>query len=167
MEGTMKAASWVVCGLLALVLSGRAEAQSKFTGKMSCAKPDQNHVAPVGDKPDHVLMLTSQKCTWSQGDFNGDKLKDETDTFTSDAAAGESHDRGYGVGTLTSGDKYYVEFKTKTTLKGQNPASAECKWKLAGGTGKVAGISGKGTCKGTFSADGKSSWEMEGDYKTQ
>lgn len=161
----MRAAPSVVCGMVALLMSGTAAAQGKFAGKMTCAKPDQSHVAPVGDRPDHVIMLSTQKCTWSQGDINGDKLKDESDTFTSDAGGGESHDRGYGVGTLASGDKYFVEFKGTSTLKGQNPVSSECKWKFTGGTGKAMGISGKGTCKGTFSADGKSTWETEGDYK--
>jgi hypothetical protein len=104
--------------------------QGKLAGKMKCAKPDQSHVAPVGDSPDHVMMLSTQKCTWSQGDIGGDKLKDETDTFTSDASGGVSHDRSYGVGTLAGGDKYFIEFKGTTTLKGQTPVNAECKWKF-------------------------------------
>jgi hypothetical protein len=29
------------------------------------------------------------------------------------------------------------------------------------------GITGAGTCKGTFSPDGGSTWDIEGDYKTQ
>ncbi|HEY8258278.1 MAG TPA: hypothetical protein VIG08_11550 [Gemmatimonadales bacterium] len=163
----MRTRLWIALGLLALVPGGRAEAQGKFVGKMTCAKPDQNHVAPVGDSPDHVIMLITQKCTWSQGDINGDKLKDESDTFTSDASGNESHDRGYGVGTLASGDKYFVEFKGTTALKDQKPVSGECKWKFTGGTGKAKGIDGKGTCKGTFTPDGGSSFEMEGEYKTK
>jgi hypothetical protein len=163
----MRAVLGIACGLVALVHVGKAEAQGKLTGKMNCGKPDQSHVAPVGDSPDHVMMLNAQKCTWSQGDIGGDKLKDETDTFTSDASGGVSHDRGYGVGTLASGDKYFIEFKGTTTLKGQTPVSAECKWKFNGGTGKAKGITGKGTCKGTFSPDGGSTWDIEGDYKTQ
>ena len=34
-----------------------------------------------------------------------------------------------------------------------------------GGTGKLKGLTGKGTCKGTFNADGTSSWDIQGDYK--
>jgi len=157
----------IACGVLARAHSGKAEAQGKLAGKMTCAKPDQTHVAPVGDTPDHVMMHSAQKCTWSQGDIGGDKLKDETDTFTSDAAGGVSHDRGYGVGTLAGGDKYFLEFKGTTTLKGQAPVSADCKWRFTGGTGKAKGITGKGKCKGTFSPDGTSSWDIEGEYKTQ
>jgi hypothetical protein len=165
-EATMRVTLCIACGVLALVHTGKAEAQGKLAGKMNCAKPDQNHVAPVGDSPDHVLTLSAVKCTWSQGDIAGDKVKDEIDTFTSDASGGVSHDRGYGVGTLASGDKYFIEFKGKTTLKGQTPVSADCKWKFTGGTGKAKDISGKGTCKGTFNPDETSSWDIEGEYKT-
>jgi hypothetical protein len=163
----MRAVLGIACGLLAIVHIENAQAQGKLAGKMSCGKPDQNHVVPVGDTPDHVMTLGSQKCTWSQGEIAGDKLKDETDTFMGDASGGVSKDRGYGVGTLASGDKYFVEFKGTTTLQGEKPVSAECKWKFNGGTGKAKSITGKGTCKGTFKPDGTSAWDIEGDYKTQ
>ena len=38
-------------------------------------------------------------------------------------------------------------------------------WSFTGGTGKLKGIKGKGTCKGTFKPDGTSSWDMEGEYQ--
>jgi hypothetical protein len=162
----MKAVSLITCSMLAVAFAPNAEAQTKLSAKMTCGKPDQNHTAPVGDTPDHVMMLQTTKCTWSSGDVGGDKLKNENDTFTSDVSGGVSHDKGYGVGTLASGDKYYVEFKGTTTLKGENPTGSECKWHFNGGTGKLKGLTGKGTCKGTFKSDGTGEFDIEGDYKT-
>jgi hypothetical protein len=161
----MRTAVCIACGLLALLPTSRAQAQTKLAGKMTCAKPDPNYTAPVGDHPNHTMSLGAQKCTWSQGELGGQRLTDETDTFTSDVADNLSHDRGYGVGSLASGDKYFVRFKGTTTLKGEAPLRAECTWKFTGGTGKLKGLTGKGKCTGTFSTDGTSSWDIQGDYK--
>jgi len=160
----MRTAVCITCGLLALLPVGRAQAQMKLAGKMTCPKPDPNYAAPVGDRPAHTMSLAAQKCTWSQGELGGNRLKDEADTFTSDVTGNLSHDRGYGVGSLASGDKYFVRFKGTTTLKGEAPVGAQCTWKFTGGTGKLKGLTGKGTCTGTFSTDGTSSWDIQGDY---
>ena len=71
----MKVLCGIACGVLALAHAGEVEAQGKVAGKMNCPKPAQNHVMPVGDSPDHVMMLSTVKCTWSQGDLGGDKVK--------------------------------------------------------------------------------------------
>jgi hypothetical protein len=137
----------------------------KLAGKMTCDKPDPEHRAPVDDnKPNHTLVLNVGKCTWSEGKLGSHSLKDETDTFTSDAAGTVSHDRGYGVGTVEGGDKYFVRFEGSSTMKGETPLSGTCNWAFTGGTGKLKGITGKGTCKGTFSSDGKASWDINGTY---
>jgi hypothetical protein len=162
----MRTTVCIACGLLALLPQVSAQAQMKLAGKMTCAKPDPNHTAPVGDQANHSLALSAQKCTWSQGKIGGDPLKDETDTFTSDATGNLSRDRGYGVGSVASGDKYFVRFKGTTTLDGEAPVGGQCTWAFSGGTGKLKGLTGKGKCTGTFSKDGKSSWDIRGTYAT-
>lgn len=163
----MRTAVFIACGLLALLPCAGAQAQNKLAAKMTCDKPDPNHTASVGDQPNHTISLSVTKCAWSEGKLGDQVLKDETDTFTSDVAGGVSHDRGYGVGTVAGGDKYVVKFKGTTTLKGETPVSSDCKWSFASGTGKLKGLTGKGTCKGTFSADGKGTWEINGTYALQ
>jgi hypothetical protein len=157
----------VVCGLLAVLPAGGAQAQGKFAGKMTCAKPDPSYTVPVEDGANHVLSLASQKCTWSQGEIGGDRVKGEADTYSSDVSDHVSHDRGYGVGTTASGDNYFVRFATTTTLKGETPVRAECTWSFTGGTGKLKSLTGKGTCAGSFNSDGTSAWDIKGDYATQ
>jgi hypothetical protein len=162
----MRTTVCIACGLLALLPNVSAQAQTKLAGKMTCAKPHANHTAPVGDQETHTLTLSAQKCTWSEGKIGDDQLKDETDTFTSDITGNLSHDRGYGVGSVASGDKYFVRFKGTTTLNGEVPVGAQCTWAFSGGTGKLKGLTGKGKCTGTFSKDGKSSWDIRGSYAT-
>jgi hypothetical protein len=153
------------CALVALVSTGAAQAPMKLAGKMECAAPDPSHMLPVADTAQHAMSLSAAKCTWSEGSLGGKRLKNEDDAIASDATGSTSHDRGYGVGSVANGDKYFVHFKGETALKNGAPVSGECTWKFTGGTGKLKGITGKGTCKGTFQPDGKAVWEVKGDYQ--
>ena len=79
------------------------EAQTKFSGKQQCAKPNPEYSVPVADQANHVMMLAGQKCTWTQGEVGGDKFKDEDDVIAMDVVGNQSRDRGYGAGTMASG----------------------------------------------------------------
>jgi hypothetical protein len=147
----MRTTIFLACALAALVTTGAAQTPMKLAGKMECAAPNPYHVVPVADTAKHALSLSAAKCTWSEGAIGGQPLKNEDDAIASDATGNTSHDRGYGVGT--------------TTLKDGAPVSSDCTWKFTGGTGKLDGIKGKGTCKGTFRPDGKVAFNIEGEYK--
>jgi hypothetical protein len=151
--------------LVAFVSSAAAQTSMKLDGKVACAKPEQQHVVEVKDAEKHAMILGEAKCTWTSGALGGQQLKDEVDTFSSDATGNSSNDKGYGVGGVANGDKYYVHFKGTSTLKDGAPVTAECTWKFTGGTGTLSGIKGKGTCKGTFQKDGAANWEIKGDYQ--
>ena len=163
----MKILALMSCGLLALFAADAAQAQMKLSGKLQCAKADPNYAVPVGDGADHAMTLGVQKCTWTGGDLGGEPLKEETDYVASDVRGSMSHDRGYGVGSVANGDKYFVRFEGTSTVKNHVPTDARCTWTFTGGTGKLARLSGKGTCKGTFAADGSSSFDVEGEYTIQ
>jgi hypothetical protein len=49
-------------------------------------------------------------------------------------------------------------------MKDGKPVSGEGTWTLVSGTGKLKGIKGKGTFKGTANADGSMTYQIEGDY---
>jgi hypothetical protein len=148
--------------VLASALS--ASAQTKFTGKCSQGKPDPNHVLPVDDGGHHAMILGQVTCTWSSGDLAGVALKSEVDTVVIDMSGTTSHDRGYGVGSAANGDKYYVRFDGTTKYKGEAPTTATCTWAFYGGTGKLKGLTGKGTCSGIFDASGGAVFDMVGEY---
>jgi hypothetical protein len=153
-----------VCAVV-LAMAASAEAQTKFTGTCNQSKPDPNYTVPVGDKADHSISLGKVKCTWTNAELAGVALKDEDDVFTSDMSGKTSHDKGYGVGTLANGDKYFVRFEGTTTTDKNVPVSATCTWTFAGGTGKVKGLTGKGTCTGKFDASGAAVFDIEGVYQ--
>ncbi len=154
----------ILMGGVLLALAGAAAAQTKFSGAMQCAKPDPAYTVPVGDRPDHVMSLSKDKCTWTSGELAGSPLKEEDDTIVSDISGNVSHDKGPFVGVLASGDKYFGHFEGPTTLKDKAPVSAQGTFTFTGGTGKLKGLKGKGTFKGTFNPDGTSAFQIEGDY---
>ena len=52
--------------LMALSVATSAAAQTKFTGKVHCAKADPDYSIEVGDKPGHVLTARKSACTWTE-----------------------------------------------------------------------------------------------------
>jgi hypothetical protein len=147
-----------------LASAASATAQNKFSGKCSQGKPDPNYVVPIGDGAHHAMILGKVTCTWSSGDLGGVALKDEVDTVMSEMTGTTSRDRGYGVGSTANGDKYYVRFDGTTTYKGETPTAGLCTWRFSGGTGKLRGLTGKGTCTGTFDATGGATFDVVGEY---
>jgi hypothetical protein len=149
-----------------LMAAAPGSAQTKFTGSQSCAKPDPSYSIPVGDRGDHVISLSKDKCTWTRGQIAGIVIKLDTDTIVSeDIDATTSRDHGYGVTLLANGDTAYIEFEGTTTIKNDVPLTGRGTWKFTGGTGKVQGITGKGTFDGKYSATGTSSFEIVGEYQ--
>jgi hypothetical protein len=146
-------------------MAAAAPAQTKFSGTQQCAKPDPEYAVPVGDRPDHVMVLAKNKCTWAQAEIGGVQLKDEDDTIMSDVSGARSRDRGAGVAVLASGDKAFVQFQGTGTMKDNKPVTGEGTWSFTGGTGKLKGIKGKGTYKGKFNPDGSAAFEIEGEYQ--
>jgi hypothetical protein len=142
----MKTILLIGCGLLATLVADTAAAQTKFSAKQNCAKPDPNYAVPVADHEGHVLALAVQQCTWVNAELVGESLKSETGYVFSDIHGAKSHDRGYAVGTSVNGDRYFVQFEGTGTMKGEAPQEGRCTWTFGGGTGKLTGLSGKGTC---------------------
>ena len=161
----MRMTSFVACGFVVIV-AGTAHAQTmKFSGKCMAQKADPSYTAEVGDRTGHVLVLAKQKCTWDKTEIAGLELKDNEDTVTSDITGNSSRDRGYAVGTASNGDKYFVRFDGTSTLKNNVPTNLKCTWSFTGGTGKLKGLTGKGTCAGTMNPDGTGAVDVEGEYQ--
>ena len=157
----------ILCVLtFALALAANASAQTKISGTVSCAKPDQAHALEVGDRPGHMLIVQQGKCTWSKPmEIADTQTKEDVATMTIDSRGNKSTERGYVVGTTTSGDKFFVRIQATSTLKDGVVETDEGKWTFTGGTGKLKGIKGGGTFKGKAGPDGAVVEEVEGEYQ--
>jgi hypothetical protein len=152
--------------LVVFALAAVASAQTKVSGTLQCAKPDQQQAIEVGDRPNHSFVISQTKCTWTKSlEIAGVQSKEDVYTSFSEVSGNRSHGQMYGVGTMTNGDKYYARVQGSATLKEGVLVSEEGKWSYAGGTGKLKGLKGKGTSKGKGTPDGTSTVEVEGEYE--
>ena len=152
-----------LCGVV-LTAASMASAQTKWSGQEQCGKPEPQYTAPVGDTPDHVLVLGKTKCTWSAGEIGGIKIKQADDTVISDVNGSSSRDRGYAVVSMENGDTASVRWDGKATMRGKAPSGGHGTWAFSSGTGKLKGIKGRGVYKGKCNKDGTSAFSVEGDY---
>ena len=64
---------------------------------------------------------------------------------------------------MASGDKWTCSFQGRSSRRTESP-SATRNLGLREGSGKLKGIKGKGTYKGTPTADGTMTYTIEGEY---
>ena len=155
----------VLLSLIALSVAASASAQTKLTGKAHCAKADPEYSIEVGDQPGHVLTARKAACTWTEGmEIAGLKVKAAQDVATGEVTGAAMRDAGYHVATMDNGDKYTVRFNGTSMMAKDKTGTISGKWTFVSGTGKLKGIKGGGTFKGTAAADGSADVEVEGDY---
>jgi len=148
----------------ALAAASLASAQTKLTGDGKCGKPDKQESVDVGDRTGHALALVHFSCTWATSfEMGGIKAKDYTGSFSADINGDKSQDRGYVVITMENGDKAFVRFTGSTTTAKDGSSTGGGTWSYAGGTGKMKGLTGKGTYKSTGTPDSGSD-HIEGEY---
>jgi hypothetical protein len=145
---------------LAATLSG----QTKVSGKIQCKSGPVTPVA-IGDQAGHMYAIVQSECTWIQPlEIAGVKAKSGTDTVVSEMSGNTSSDRGYHVDTMENGDHFTARFQGTGTSKDGKPVASSGTWSFVDGSGKVKGIKGKGTYKGTFGGDGTWTTEVVGEY---
>ena len=155
--------SLLLAGVLA---SAVLTAQTKISGTLSCTKADPVHSIDVGDTGNSVMNLVKVPCTWSKTfDMAGVAVKDGYSVAASEVHAGKTKEHGIHVGAMANGDKYTVHFQGTGAVKQDHSGNAAGTWTFDGGTGKLKGLTGKGTYKTTANADGTSTAEIEGEYK--
>jgi hypothetical protein len=151
--------------LALLVMTIQAGAQTKISGKSHCAKPDPNYAIEVGDRPGHSLALNKTACNWTTPvEIEGLQSKDGMDTSTVEISGAKMTESGYDVTTMANGDKFAVRFQGTIAAGKDGTATIAGKWSFASGTGKLKGIKGSGTYKGTGMADGSGDIDVEGEY---
>ena len=153
----------VSLAVFALAASASAQTQ-KISGKIQC-KPGPVTPVAIGDKGGHMYAIVQSECTWIKPlEIAGVQTKSGADTVVTEMSGNASSDRGYHVDTMANGDKFTARFEGTGTSKDGKPVSASGTWSFVDGTGKVKGIKGKGTYKGTANADGTMTNEIEGAY---
>jgi hypothetical protein len=150
------------CALFAFAVAA-TPAQEKYSMSGKCGKADVTQNIPAGDKEGHEFMLQQGKCE-AMGAIGGAKSKEGI--FSEHDEATGTHLKGWGVyvETFDSGDKVFYAYQTTGTTKDGAFASGGNKYQITGGTGKMKGIKGSGTCKLTGNAGGGLDYACMGEY---
>ncbi len=135
------------------------------SGTAAC-KPDPASPAPVAvsDMPNHALAVSRAQCTWTGFTVAGQPSKDGVSTALVEIIGEMSASNGYHVATTATGDTTTAKFSGKGTVKDGKIVSDGGTWTYTSGTGKLKGITGKGTYKGTPNADGTMTYQVDGEY---
>ena len=150
-----------VCGIVALA-AAMASAQTKTTMSGKCGKPDVQQSVPAGDREGHVFMLSQGTCTVT-GSVNGAAAK--TGAFSEHGEVTPTRMRTWGVYTVTfdTGDKISYDYQAIGTMKDGKLQTETNKYQIAGGTGKMKGLKGSGTCKLNGTSDGGVDYSCTGE----
>lgn len=153
----------VVC--LAFGFATASGAQTKISGTVLCAKPEVVASADAGDRPGHTMALQKGTCTWTNPlSIEGTKSKDDAGVWFADTTSTRMSGTGMIVGTMENGDKMFVSVHDSAPLKNGQPGEGKGTFSFTGGTGKLKGITGKGTYTLKFAADGTATAEVQGEY---
>ena len=156
----------LVCavGLVALFASV-AGAQTKVSGAQKCDKPEVVGTQEVTDKAGHTMSLVKYSCKWTTPmEMEGLKAKDGASVAFSDVTATRASADGTYVANMENGDKFFVSFRDSSAMKDGKPGAAKGTWSYTGGTGKLKGVTGKGTYGVTVNDDGTAAVSVEGEY---
>ena len=142
-EKHVKFKIFYACAVFAFALATTTSAQAKnsFSGK--CDNPDVAQSIPAGDADGHTFSLASAKCT-ATGDVNGVAAKDGVYAEHQDVTAKQVKAWGVYVESFENGNKIFYNYQSVLPDKA---APGRNKYQITGGTGKMKGIKGSGTCK--------------------
>jgi hypothetical protein len=150
---------------LGVLVAVSLSAATKTSGTASC-RPDPASPAPVAanDKPNHSFVVAKAQCTWTGFSVAGDQYKDGVSISMGEISGDTNSYHGYHVATTNTGDTSVFKIQGSAKLKDGKPVSNAGTWSFTSGTGKLKGITGKGTYRGTANADGSMSYKVEGEY---
>jgi hypothetical protein len=150
--------------LFAATLAVPAAAQTKASGTATC-KADPSSPVALTDKPNHAFAVGRSQCTWTKFEVAGQPYKEGVSTDLEEITGDTVSVRGYHVATTSGGDTAVAEFHGTGKLKDGKPATGQGTWTFTSGTGKLKGVKGKGTYKGTANADGSVTYQVDGEYQ--
>jgi hypothetical protein len=157
---------WLLAGLV-LLSAAVAAAQTKLSGAGQCAKPHTTHTVEIPDRPNHVFAMAQTNCTWSKPVvIAGVEARGGKAVQFDEVSGNASTFHGYYIDRMASGDEVHYSYEGRSTMKAGIAETSTWKWKIEGGTGKLKGIQGEGSCKGSGRPDGGSTWECQGEYRT-
>jgi hypothetical protein len=163
-EWDVKATGFSICFLM-FIAATASVAQTKIAGTSSCGKPNPHHAVDIGDRAGHVFSMDEVKCKWMMGmQIENARTTDDVVMMLSETTGNSSHERGYIVTKLDSGDMVFARYSGTTRMRHGVSVSSRGIWSYTGGSGKMDGLAGKGTFTASVEVNGSRTYQFEGRY---
>ncbi|HLV85731.1 MAG TPA: hypothetical protein VKV39_02065 [Candidatus Sulfotelmatobacter sp.] len=148
--------------ILIFLLASAAAAQTKLTATLHCPKPRALATEPAGDEAGHMMTLEKSTCTWlTPFEMAGERATEGGFVAFSEKGSTRAATNGTFVGSIASGDKFYISFRWATTYA-EPSDRVKGYWEFTGGTGKLSGITGTGTYTANENeSGGEVNWDGE------
>jgi hypothetical protein len=152
-------------GLLLFVTSSTV-AQTPMSASALCAPANPAYLIRVGDNPGHAYGLAQGTCTWTKAwEIAGLKNTQGVGTQLQEITGDTTKVRGTFVDNMANGDKAFYSFEFTLLTKADGPQVMDHKWELLGGTGKLHGVKGRGTCTAApVGSSGSFSYDCRGEH---
>src|SRR2546423_12041310 len=138
----------LLCGMAVI-----AGAQTKITGKLTCAKPSVSETAGEGAQ---MIMFQKSNCTWTTPfTIDGSKPGRTVDAAIGDMTGATGRSHGYSSSVFDNGDSTFVRFEGTSQMKKDRSGTLKGTWRYVRGTGKFTGISGGCAEEGEAAAAGR------------
>jgi hypothetical protein len=148
------------CALFLLVVSS-ASAQAKTTTSGKCEKPTVQSI-PVGDMDGHMYVIQSGTCA-PKNEVHGAKATSASFAEHGDMSGTHTKTSGVYTETFDSGDKLFYSYNNTGTVKDGAFTTGSNTYKIIGGTGKMKGMKGSGSCKLKGTDDGGLTYNCTGE----
>ena len=147
----------LLCGMVVI-----AGAQTKISGKLTCAKPS---VSQMGGDGSQMIMFQKANCNWATPfTIDGSKPGPTVDVSIGDMTGSVARNHGYSTTVMDNGDTTIVRYEGAMQMKKDRSGTLKGTWRYVRGTGKFRGISGSGSYKGEGAADGSAWADISGHY---
>jgi len=164
---TMRRWTTIIVTLLSMtvVLVPPTQASDEIAGRI-VSHTQKVEMMEVGDVPGHFLGVSQSHglTFYTKGPENGE-IAARMSTSIFDVVKGKGTLTGHELKTFKDGSTLFVKFAgTQTPIDGGKKTAYEGTWKVAGGTGRYAGVKGEGTFKGERIGDSKTGADSYFDF---
>jgi len=139
-----------------------AHAQTPNAWTFSCGLPDEeNNVVDNGRVLFTVGLL---RCTTTGGGIAATAGKDSIVAYHREVSGNQVHVYGVFVQVFANGDVAGYAYQGAATMVNGQVKTAQLTYHINAGTGRMAGITGSGTCTMVYTPDGASTAACSGLY---
>jgi hypothetical protein len=161
----MKSAILCFCVALGFVIVGtHANAQTRYTWSFSCMPNALMQGISIAQRTSVSATVGLVRCSSLTGEIAGSAITSWMHSYYIEVQGNQFRTWGVMVQTLADGDEVNFTSQVNGNMVNGVQKSGQMMYQITGGTGKMAGIKGSGTCTITYNAPAPNVASCAGQY---